>query len=75
MAQTGQDAAHANGWDIDALGNRDTPFPAVTPRTTDAVTAARQVLARAGARGPRFGLDAIDLGYLDQISFGAVRAD
>jgi pectate lyase len=65
----------ANGWDIDALGNRDTPFPAVAPRTTDAVTAARQVLARAGARGPRFGLDATDLGYLGQISLGAVRAD
>jgi fibronectin type III domain protein len=56
-----------NGININAMGNRTTPFPAVVPTTTDALTAARQVVARAGARGPRFGLDAADLGYVGQV--------
>ena len=47
---------------IDAQGNRSTPFaaPAITTQT-DAITAAHQIVAQAGARGSNFGLDAIDL--------------
>jgi hypothetical protein len=56
-----------NGININAMGNRATPFPAVVPTTTDALTAARQVVDRAGARGPRFGLDSADLGYVGQV--------
>jgi hypothetical protein len=58
-----------NGWNINASGNGSTPYAAaVAPATTDAITAARQVVAQAGARGPRFGLDATDLGYIGQVS-------
>ena len=57
-----------NGWDLNARGNRSTPYAAVLPATTDAVTAAHQVLAQAGARGPTFGLDAADQGYIGQVS-------
>jgi pectate lyase len=58
-----------NGLNVDARGNRSTPFAAVVPTTiTDAITAAHQIVAQAGARGPRFGLDAIDQGLINQIS-------
>jgi len=57
-----------NGLNIDAMRNRTTPFAAIVPTTTDAITAAYQVVAQAGARGPRFGLDAFDLGRISQIS-------
>jgi hypothetical protein len=40
----------------------------VVPTTTDPVTAARQVLVQAGARGPNFGPDAEDQGYLGKIT-------
>jgi hypothetical protein len=56
-----------NGWSINGVGNRSTPYAAVAPRTTDAVTAAREVIARAGARGPKFGLDAADQTYVGQV--------
>jgi hypothetical protein len=56
-----------NGIDINAMGNRTTPFPAVVPTTTDALTAARQVVDRAGARGAKFGLDSADLRYVGQV--------
>jgi hypothetical protein len=55
------------GLNIDAQGNRATPFPAIVPTTTNALTAARQILAQAGARGPNFGLDSADLNYISQI--------
>jgi hypothetical protein len=58
----------ANGLNINAMGNHATPHPAVVPVTTDAITAARQVLARAGARSARFGLDAHDQAYVDDIA-------
>jgi pectate lyase len=56
-----------NGWSVNS-SDRSTPFAAVVPTTTDAITAAREVVAKAGARGPRFGLDAADQSYLGQIS-------
>jgi hypothetical protein len=63
-----------NGWNVNANGNRATPFAAVVPATTDAITAARAVLVEAGARGPRFGLDATDLDYIGRISLTALHA-
>jgi pectate lyase len=62
-----------NGWDINR-GNRSTAFDADVPTTTDAVTAAKEVLAKAGARGPRFGLDSTDQDYIGQISLTALHA-
>ena len=56
-----------NGWSINGVGNRATAYPAVVPRTTDAVTAAHEVIAKAGARGPKFGLDAADQTYIGQV--------
>ena len=51
----------ANGLNINALGNRSKPFAADVPGTiTDAITAARAVRLGAGARGPKFGIDAFD---------------
>jgi len=58
----------ANGWNINATGNRSTPYSAVAPSTTDAVTAAKQVLVQAGARGPRFGLDTEDQSYMGKVT-------
>ncbi|HEV8647105.1 MAG TPA: DUF4124 domain-containing protein [Burkholderiales bacterium] len=55
------------GLNINAMGNRATPFPATVPTTTDAVTAAHQVVSQAGARGPKFSLDSADLNYIGQI--------
>jgi pectate lyase len=50
-------------------GNRATPFPVDSPvAMTDALTAAKAVLAQAGARGPNFGLDAVDLAFIKQVS-------
>ena len=57
-----------NGWNLNASGNRSTPYPAPLTSTTDAITAAQQALASAGARGPKFGLDAADQDALRQIS-------
>ena len=62
-----------NGWDINR-GSRSTAFDADVPATTDAVTAAKEVLAKAGARGPRFGLDSTDQDYIGQISLTALHA-
>jgi hypothetical protein len=56
-----------NGINIDARGNRATPFSAVLPTFTDAITATHQVIAEAGARGPNFSLDAADLSYIGEI--------
>jgi hypothetical protein len=57
----------ANGWSING-GNHAAPFLVDAVTTNDAVTAAKQVVAQAGARGPRFGLDSVDQGFLNQIS-------
>jgi pectate lyase len=58
-----------NGLNVDGQGNRSTPFAAIVPTSvTDAITAAHQIVAQAGARGARFGLDAIDLGYVLAVS-------
>jgi hypothetical protein len=57
-----------NGLNVDSRGNRSTPFAAVVPTTTDAITAAHQIVAQAGAVGYNFGRDAIDQGYLNKIS-------
>jgi hypothetical protein len=57
-----------NGLDLDSRGNRSTPYSAVVPTTTDARTAAKEVLAKAGARGPRFGLDSKDQGFVNNIT-------
>jgi Carbohydrate binding module (family 6) len=59
------------GANVNGIGNRSTPYTAVTLATTDALTAAQQVLAHAGARGPRFTLDSVDQGYIKNISLGA----
>jgi hypothetical protein len=53
-----------NGANIDGRGNQSQPFPAAPVDTTDACTAARDVVASAGA-WPR---DAIDQQYLSTIS-------
>ncbi|OGZ11820.1 MAG: hypothetical protein A2942_02615, partial [Candidatus Lloydbacteria bacterium RIFCSPLOWO2_01_FULL_50_20] len=58
-----------NGANVDVENNSPTPFSAIIPSgIIDAVTAAQQVLLDAGARGPNFGLDAVDQGYIGQIS-------
>jgi hypothetical protein len=60
-----------NGWNLNDNGNRSTPVPidtADTPTFTDARTGALAVRAGAGARGPNFGLDTTDQGYINQIS-------
>jgi hypothetical protein len=57
-----------NGWNLNGHGTRTTPHAAIEPKTSDALTAAREVLAFAGARGPRFGLDSIDAGYVSAIA-------
>ena len=56
------------GLNIDAMRTQATPFAAIVPTITDAITAARQIVAQAGARGSNFGLDAIDLARITQIS-------
>ncbi len=56
-----------NGYHINGT-TRSTPFSCETVTTTDALSAAREVKAKAGARGPRFGLDTVDQGYLSQVS-------
>jgi hypothetical protein len=60
-----------NNLNLNDNGNRNEAFPVDTPylpTTTDAITAARDVKAQAGARGPNFGLDATDDGFIEQIS-------
>ena len=57
-----------NGHNLNGNGNRSTPHSAIAPATTDAVTAAQQVRQFAGARGPRFGLDSADQGYIGQVT-------
>jgi hypothetical protein len=57
-----------NGHNLNGNGNRSTPYSAIAPATTDAVTAAVQVRQFAGARGPRFGLDSADQGYIGQVT-------
>lgn len=49
-------------------GNGAAAYPAEHVQTTDALGAARLVVAGAGARGPNFGLDAVDAGYLKGIA-------
>jgi pectate lyase len=56
-----------NGWNVDQFGNRSSAYAAAPVTTTDAVTAAQQVVAHAGARGPRFGLDSVDQAHLGQV--------
>jgi hypothetical protein len=56
-----------NRMDLNSRGNRATPFPAAALAITDACAAARAVRAGAGARSPRFGLDAVDRAYINQI--------
>jgi pectate lyase len=56
-----------NGWDVNARSNRSSAYSAIAPKTTDAVTAGKEVKAKAGARGPRFGLDTTDQGYVSQV--------
>jgi pectate lyase len=57
-----------NGWNLEGRGNRSTPFSVVAPATTDAITAAKAVREKAGARNlPTWGLDATDQGYINQI--------
>jgi hypothetical protein len=62
-----------SGMNIDAIGKRATPFAAIAPTTTDAIAAAHQIVAQAGARGPRFGLDTIDQNLIAQISLTRLR--
>ena len=56
-----------NGWHINGT-TESQAFAADVPSTTDAVTAAKAVLSKAGARGARFGLDTTDQGYVGRIS-------
>jgi hypothetical protein len=56
-----------NGWNLNGNGNRSSAYSAAVPSTTDAVTAARQVLANAGARSARFGLDSVDQALIGQV--------
>jgi len=52
-----------NGANVDRQGNQQDPFPATLVETTDACSAAQQVVDQAGARP----LDAIDQHYLSTI--------
>jgi hypothetical protein len=57
-----------NGVNVDSRGNKPNPFWAPVVETTDACTAAQQVVAQAGAYLPNvIDRDAIDLGYLSAI--------
>jgi hypothetical protein len=56
-----------NGWDVNARSNRSSAYSAIAPKTTDALTAAKEVKAKAGARCSRFGLDSTDQNYVNQI--------
>ena len=57
-----------NGSDLNK-GQQSAPFATVaTPPTSDALTAAKEVLSKAGARGSKFGLDATDQAYIKSIS-------
>jgi hypothetical protein len=47
------------GWNLNDNGNHS-EYSAIKPTTTDAITAARDVKAQAGARGPTWGLDEDD---------------
>jgi hypothetical protein len=53
---------YQSGPNMDFKSNRATPFAAPAITQTDAITAAHEIVAQAGARGTRFGLDAYDLG-------------
>jgi pectate lyase len=55
---------------LNRLGTESMPFSAPALKTTDACTAAQQVLAKAGVRP----LDAIDRQYLSQVSLSACPA-
>jgi len=58
-----------NGLNVNAQGGQLTSFAAIVPSNiTDAITAAHQVVAKAGARGTNFGLDPFDQSRLGQIS-------
>ena len=57
-----------NGYNVDAQSTRSSEFPAEKPSTTDAITAAKDVVAKAGARGPKFGLDSTDQNYVGSVS-------
>lgn len=69
-----QGRAHAagnysgNGANVNARGTEVAQFPAASITTTDPCTAAYEILNGAGARGPAFGLDAVDRAYMAQIS-------
>lgn len=56
-----------NGVDVDGKGNRSTPFFADPVGTTDACTAAQQVLAEAGVDP----LDVVDRGFLSGIALSS----
>lgn len=49
-------------------GNRSTPYAAEPFPMVDALAAAKAVLEQAGARGPNFGLDAVDEAFIKKIS-------
>jgi hypothetical protein len=57
-----------NGYNVDAQSTRSSELPAIKPTTTDVHTAAKDVIAKAGARGPKFGLDSTDQGYVGSVS-------
>jgi hypothetical protein len=56
-----------NGWNLNGNGNRSTPYSAASMSTTDAVTAAQQVINYAGARSSKFGLDSTDKSLIDSV--------
>jgi hypothetical protein len=60
-----------NGADVDSQGNRKQPFAAIVVDTTDACTAAQQVVAQAGVHP----LDAIDQQYLSSITLPAAPCE
>ena len=57
-----------NGYNVDAQSTRSSELPAIRPTTTDARTAAREVVKKAGARGAKFGLDSADRNYVGAVS-------
>jgi hypothetical protein len=66
-AYTSGNVASDNG-NLNDNGTQGSAYSAAAVTTTGACTAAYDVIRLAGARGPNFGLDGVDLTYIESIS-------